>query len=234
MIFDFVTITGADDKVDQVFLDDMATQYPHVEWGILFSVTRAGTPRYPSQEWITSLVYDFYPKWDTSFSAHLCGAVCRRLIKDVDIAYLDEHVGPLFSRLQLNSFPEMTDLTTNVNALASRLRDKVELVLPIPNQRVEDICKQPFLANVSFLYDGSRGLGVSPESWPETELPLDAYVGFAGGITVDNVKQVLDTLCSRESNRHFWIDLESGARTDDQFDRKKVEKILKITEGYLG
>jgi hypothetical protein len=231
MIFDFVTITGADDGVDLLFLDDMMSKYPHVEWGILFSVSRAGSSRYPSQDWITSLVYDFYPKWDTGFSAHLCGAVCRRLIKDVDITYFDEFVGPLFSRVQLNSFPEMTDLTPNVISLASKLREKASIILPIPNDAVLGNCQQIAADNVAYLHDRSRGTGFAPIEWPESDLP--GYVGFAGGLTPDNIKAVLDILCSRPDKRHFWLDLETGARTDDKFDIKKVEKILRITEGYL-
>ena len=259
MIFDFITITGADDNVEEIFLEDMATQYSHVEWGILFSTSRQGTPRYPSSEWITQLVYDFYPKWDTSFSAHICGSMCERIIRDVDLKFLEEQIGPLFTRIQLNSFPEMTiesgvselsmnpyiyddggnliDVATNVAALASafRLDGNTEIVLPIPNERVVEVCKTSLYLtpNISFLYDSSRGKGVSPDGWPEITLFDEAYVGFAGGINPDNIKEVLDTLCARPGNRHFWLDVESGARTDDRMDIKKVEQLLKISEEFL-
>lgn len=234
MLFDFITITGADDNVELAFLEDISTQYPYVEWGILFSESRQGSPRYPSHEWITSLVYEFFPKWALSFSAHLCGSICERIIRDVDLKFLEEHIGPLFTRLQLNSFPELSEMAANVNALASAFRaDGVEIVLPIPNDRVAAACRSTFLTNVSFLYDSSRGQGKSPDGWPAITLENDAYVGFAGGINPDNIKEVLDTLCARPGDRHFWLDLESGARTDDQMDRKKVEQILKISETFL-
>ena len=43
-----VTITGADDRVDPWELARLSEEFPHVEWGVLISTGRAGTPRYPS------------------------------------------------------------------------------------------------------------------------------------------------------------------------------------------
>src|SRR4051812_39531430 len=82
MILDFVTITGADDNVDLLFLDDMTTKYPHVEWGILLSDSRKGQPRYPSDAWLARLTDTLYTKFDNNFSAHLCGSLCERLINE--------------------------------------------------------------------------------------------------------------------------------------------------------
>ena len=238
MIFDFVTITGADDEVDLAFLDDMMSKYPHVEWGILLSQTRKGTPRYPSDLWLARLTDTFYTKFDRSFSAHLCGSMCERLINEGPEIYrtgeLVEHSMPgFFTRLQLNSFPEMCDKTDRINAIASALRPGlIEIILPVPNEKVEMACQRTFLDNVSKLYDGSRGTGVEPSEWPQTDFP--GYVGFAGGLDPDNIKRTLDVLCSRDDDRHFWLDLETGARTDDKFDTKKVEHILRITAEYVG
>jgi len=238
MIFDFIAITGADDAVDLSFLDDMMSKYPHVEWGILFSDKRKGQPRYPSDAWLARLTDTFYTKFDTAFAAHLCGAMCDRLIEQGSEIYktgeLIEHSVPkLFSRLQLNSFPEHCDRTDKINMLASGLlSDGIEIILQVPNEKVEMACQRTFLENVSFLYDGSRGTGIAPSEWPEIRVP--GYAGFAGGLSLDNLKVALDTLCARPGDGHFWLDLETGARTDDKFDMKKVERILRITEEYVG
>lgn len=55
-MLDRVTITGADDSVDVSELSRLTDEFPFVEWGILFSQSKQGTKRYPSWEWIESLV----------------------------------------------------------------------------------------------------------------------------------------------------------------------------------
>lgn len=238
MIFDFMTITGADDEVDLLFLDDMTTQFPHVEWGILLSEKRKGSPRYPSDKWLARLTDTFYTKFDTAFSAHLCGSMCDRLIIEGGETYISgelvEHAIPkLFSRLQLNSYPEMSDRTASVNSLASSVTELgIEIILPVPNDTVLENSRRTFLNNVAFLYDSSRGKGIVPAEWPTPD--RDRYVGYAGGFTPDNIQEFLERARNAPTNQHFWIDLESGARTDDNLDYKKVEKILSISEGYVG
>ena len=49
------TITGADDLVDPDDLVVLSREYPFVEWAILISASRAGTPRYPSSAWLERL-----------------------------------------------------------------------------------------------------------------------------------------------------------------------------------
>lgn len=238
MIFDFVTITGADDDVDLLFLDDMTSRFPHVEWGILLSEKRKGTPRYPSDKWLATLTDTFYTKFDSSFSAHLCGSMCEKLIDSGGETYISgelvEHTVPkLFSRLQLNSYPEMSQHVASVNNLASYVSEHgIEIILPIPNETVLANSRRTFLNNVALLYDGSRGKGVIPSEWPQPE--QNRYVGYAGGIGPDTIREILDRLCKGDSNQHFWLDLETGARTGDKFDYHKVETVLTIAEDYVG
>lgn len=238
MIFDFLTITGADDNVDLNFLDDMMSQYSHVEWGILFSDKRKGQPRYPSDAWLARLTDTFYTKFDNAFSAHLCGAISNRLIDEGAEIYktgeLIEHSIPaMFSRIQLNSFPERCSRSDLISSLSSGLYENgIDIILQIPDEKTLEACQRVFLDNVVFIHDASRGTGRATEIWPEAG--VEGYVGFAGGLSLDNIRATLDQLCARPDSRHFWIDLESGARNDDVFDRKKVEKLLKITEEYIG
>lgn len=237
MILDHITITGADDDTDFMFLDDMMAKYHHVEWGILFSKKRKGTPRYPSDAWIAKLTDKFYTKFDASFSAHICGSMCERLINEGAELYLTgeliEHSIPeMFKRLQLNAFPEMSHRTDLINSLASGLRVRdYGVILPVPNDTVWANCQCEFLDNIFFLMDSSRGTGKTRDNW--RPIKRREGVGYAGGLNPDNIKAVVETLCSVPDHRRFWIDLETGARTDDKFDVKKVEQILKITEEYI-
>ena len=50
-MLDRLTITGPDDKTDIDTLLQLSQYYPFVEWAILYSPTRQGSERYPSEEW---------------------------------------------------------------------------------------------------------------------------------------------------------------------------------------
>lgn len=79
---------------------------------------------------------------------------------------------------------------------------------------------------VTMLLDASGGEGV------DTSLVAFAgrKVGYAGGINADNVGDKLTFLMENEQVGDFWIDMESGVRTDDWFDLDKVRKVLEICE----
>lgn len=83
------------------------------------------------------------------------------------------------------------------------------------------------------LLDESRGKGVAPASWsvPAQYGELPMYVGFAGGIGPDNTQSVLNQV--RSLMRPYWIDMETGVRTDNAFDAKKVEAVLRAAEPWV-
>src|SRR5271167_3408365 len=91
-----VTITGADDRVDPGALISLQREFPFVEWGILMSVKRQGTPRYPSDAWIQSL-----PR-GLRLSLHCCGDAARRVLAGTHIPW--HRVEPHFSRYQMNGY----------------------------------------------------------------------------------------------------------------------------------
>lgn len=233
MIFDFISITGADDSTDLRFISDITIEYPVVEWGILFSDKRQGQPRYPSRAWLERLDNE---SWNhVAFAAHLCGSVCDRMILDEGVSFCDGsllQMNPLpFNRVQLNGFSDNVCSTSTINTLASRLYDCADVILQIPDDKTLMRCQHTFLGNVSFLHDASRGTGLEPSEWPEPG--VDGYVGYAGGINLGNIERTLDELCARPSDRHFWLDLESGVFTDNQFDPRKVEELLQISHQYI-
>ena len=60
-----------------------------------------------------------------------------------------------------------------------------------------------------------------------------SYTGFAGGINEDNVDRICSTISLNPIEKEVWIDLESGARTNDKFDLEKVYRILSKCEKYI-
>lgn len=71
----FITFTGADDETDIAKMLELSELYP-IEWGILFSPTRRGSPRYPSIDWVTELRVN----GPARLSAHLCGGYSRDVL----------------------------------------------------------------------------------------------------------------------------------------------------------
>ncbi|RYD73538.1 MAG: phosphoribosylanthranilate isomerase, partial [Verrucomicrobiaceae bacterium] len=72
-------------------------------------------------------------------------------------------------------------------------------------------------------YDPSGGRGVAPTRWPINQSPR--IVGYAGGITPENCRAVLDQV-GELSQQGFWLDMESGVRTDDWLDLDKCTSVL--------
>lgn len=71
------------------------------------------------------------------------------------------------------------------------------------------------------------------EKYPEVEFDYFEgvdYQGFAGGLNPENIlerKEEIDILWEKD----YWLDMESGVRTDDWFDLDKVEDICKKVLG---
>lgn len=216
-----VTITGADDSVEPERLCDLSESFSFVEWGILYSNSRAGMPRYPSLEWRRRLLA--LRKWrGFQVSRHLCGTIARGAMQGIlaSFAYHDAS-----DRFQINGYHSSASLLERgelCKRLACISADR-EVILQC---RTEDTLQQvandaQSIQNASVLFDPSGGLGIEPLRWPPT--PAGCRLGFAGGINPDNVLDVLKDIGPRDS---FWIDMESGVRTAEKFDLEKVKSVL--------
>ncbi len=212
-----VTITGADDAVDYARLFDLSAEFPFVEWAILRSSSRAGAPRYPSEPWIDTVEGLSFENRNTRFAGHLCGELSRSVMAGFDHTIRTER--GLFRRFQLNGwssfrlpglrvakmFPETEFIAqaTHVGAF----EDAEILAGKLPNLKV--------------LYDPSGGCGLAIDM---LSAPSASGAGYAGGIGPSNVIEIVSELAARELP--FWIDMESGVRTDDKLDLGKVRQVL--------
>ncbi|MGY4224421.1 phosphoribosylanthranilate isomerase [Bradyrhizobium sp. USDA 4503] len=80
----------------------------------------------------------------------------------------------------------------------------------------------PTDTSVDWLFDRSGGAGVAPTAWP-MHPGGDRLVGYAGGISPDNIGGVMSVL--EQMPGRYWIDIESGVRTDDRFDIEKCRAV---------
>lgn len=251
MLIDRVTITGADDGVDPQELFKLHREFPFVEFGILFSKDRQGTPRYPSIDWLRllsdlRLSYQIATEEMMLFAAHLCGSYVTDLVKHRKFSWLED-IGVLmydFDRVQLNTSDEMF-LKIDLAALAVDSMGLLVTDNPVPFYEVILQTRRPFEraeevwatneelgALFEMLYDISGGKGITPGAWCKPAERL--FCGYAGGLNPGNISEVitkLNKVCLPESK--IWLDMESGVREDDKFSASMARQCLSIAKERL-
>ena len=225
-----ITFTGIDAKTDITALEAIQKQYPIAEFGVLTSYhwNKNGN-RYLNPAFM-SLLYGSGLKGDLNLALHICGSAAH----DAATGYWDKidkfthRCLCMFKRIQLNianrnDNPEhcwMPDVVGQEIIIQQRNAHELDLF----NCTMEEHKHRLFLGSFSVLLDASGGRGIDT---PFEVLQSNYKVGYAGGINPDNVGEKLSYLMEN-ANGDFWIDMESGVRTDDWFDVDKVRKVLEI------
>ena len=231
-----VTVTGADDSVTINELRDIQDRYPFVEFGILLSVNQIGLPLHPSAHWLDALI-------DTGdglhLSGHLCGRYARRFL--TGMLDFDQEFSPVFcrrfTRWQINTRGMRRDwspepLMEAVNSLFNRGQEVIFQYDGVNTQMVRFIAERS-RGNVSALFDFSHGTGLLPSSWPSTELPIS--VGFAGGLSPDNLDHQIEAIYEAAKGQPVWIDAQARLRSNNnvQFNLELVAKFLETAKPYV-
>lgn len=223
-----ITFTGIDGKTDLDALWELQQQYPIAEFGVLVAKNwRENGNRYFNPSYLDTLEYR-----GLNLSAHLCGSIARAAVHG-DLGPFNEWaryfpLSFIFSRCQLNiatskENPESFELSEDTFVFN-------EIILQ--QKSVEDCdlyLKSNTNEHVTMLLDASGGEGIDTSLVAFT----GKKIGYAGGINANNVAEKLTFLMENEQVGDFWIDMESGVRTDDWFDLDKVIKVLEICSDVL-
>lgn len=237
-----ISFVGVDHKTDQeaiLALQDtdfisFESKEPTFEWGVLVSPERAGKQnRYPSIDFAQDFIQN--NGFGTSArSIHLCGkAVDDYLFSpNSEIGFFASHA---IARLQLNFAIDKYNLDEITDIIINRLvYERHELILQynkskqkfVDNllQKMRDGGNDPATVNLSILYDGSGGFGKVIEKF---EPPINGcYTGYAGGLKPDNVGEIIKNIGKIAGDQEYYIDMESGIRTDDFLDLEKCKSII--------
>lgn len=235
MSLELVSLTGADDLVEPSALSALSAQYPFVEWAILLFPEREHTPRNPSALWRENFLSLGLPY----SAAHLCGSqVFRELLtpgeaQQARIADLSR-----YRRIQLNINARRPEFTDEEVLAIYRTLHAAGLRLILQYHPASELVIEKFLYDldeegmkrVDILFDASRGTGLRPDAWPAPHR-FNLFCGYAGGLGPDVLEAELPKIKAAATTRHrrdlpYWIDMESGIRTDNTFDLKKVEQVL--------
>ena len=227
-----ISFTGIDARTDLNELEQITKENPFVEFAVLLSHNWKdnGNRYYNPNEIINFLGKTIF------LNAHLCGSLAHdaALGKRLPYDFLDIRLWDHFHRFQLN-IAERSDNPSYVLRphgtfqeiiIQQKSVDRMDLFLESIKSRKDSIYR-----NFSLLLDASGGCGVDT---PLHVYPTKKYhIGYAGGINEHNVADKLRFLLSRPDVGLFWIDIESGVRTDDWFDTTKVRRIIEICKNVV-
>jgi hypothetical protein len=231
MKLDKVTITGADNAVDQAELIRLQEKYPFLEWGILFNTSKEGQSRYPDYEWI-----DSFCRTPGSRSAHFCGYYSKSVLEKQNFDLLQLAISRKFQRIQLNynfSHGGTWRLQPLWDWCYSHPEIKIILLWNKSNHAaIMTYCNSGMPENINLLYDSSGGRGRVIE---KIQSPFSCYTGYSGGLAPHNLKSFLEGVKNHQGHEDVsvWCDMETGVRTNGEFDLVKVEEVLKITSEYI-
>jgi hypothetical protein len=210
----FIAFTGADDPALIPGMKRLSARYP-IEWGMLLDDAQAGRPLFPDEEARRTMLAAPGLRW----AAHVCGEQAQRIANAPDTATIDLHG---FTRVQVNhgfsgSSPEQAE-----NVIAFGRKRGVRTML----QCLSDF---PVEARLDWLFDISFGRGNRPTAWPA--LPASGpFCGYSGGIGPATVVETLAAI-SPATGCTYWIDMESGVRTEGRFDIEKCAQVCRAVYG---
>jgi hypothetical protein len=238
-----VTLTGADDKTDIDALVGLSQQFPFVEWGILLSESRTGSPRYPSQQWLDKFASVAEAK-KMNVATHICG----RWSREIFAGYMPiwdrlPDIVETAKRVQINGTPIPEFESEKVIEVISLHKEKDFIVqMSDRTNKLLTISRlYPYeRAKIYGLVDNSGGKGKLEESWP---IPKSGVwdQGFAGGLSPSNIdhqitliEQAVCGMSFISNTFRYWIDMESGIRNDnDEFSIGAATTVLEKMNSYM-
>jgi len=210
----FIAFTGVDHTDLLPGMTRLSARYP-IEWGVLVDPDQEDKALFPNAVTRAALLGEPGLRW----AAHICGASARDIVaapRDTAVAVTG------VQRVQVNhSFQGSTpDQIAAARDYGRRLgvRTVLQCAGAFPDQ-----------PGVDWLYDVSFGTGVKPKDWPT--LPTNGpFCGYSGGIGPETVVEILGRI-DAAAGTLYWIDMESGVRTDGAFDLAKCEAVCRAVYG---
>lgn len=210
----FIAFTGVDRAEIVAEMLALSRHYP-IEWGVLVDDDKTDEPLFADAELRGALL----AAPGLAYAAHVCGEQARLIANDPNNVTIDL---TRFQRVQVNhSFSG-----SNAEQVANTIRfGRMRTVRTM----LQSLGEFPADSRLDWLFDTSFGTGKAPERWPVLN-PDGPFCGFSGGIKPDNVIDVLTAINAPEGAQ-YWIDMESGVRTNGWLDLAKVEAVCRAVYG---
>lgn len=205
----FIAFTGVDRPALRADLERLSARYP-IEWGILVDDDRK-EPLFPAADARMQLLSGPPLRW----AAHICGTKAREIAATPDAAHLDL-TG--FQRVQINHSFQGSAESHIANCARFGKRAGVRAVLQCSGAFPPDL-------RVDWLFDVSFGKGTVPSAWPRLS-EAGPFCGFSGGLNPHTIRNALEQIAP-PPDIPYWVDMESGIRTDGWLDVAKCEAVCR-------
>lgn len=241
MLLRGVTITGIDCHTSLTEVVSLARRHPFSEFGLLVSESAAGKKmRYMDFE-LVKFAQKLFAKHDVNYAIHVCGKLSKDLLAGDGRVF--DMLEPVSGRVQINAnikHIKKVDIPALALSLNKHLAGRQVIVQQNNAESLQFFklldaeTKKLELKGgpeVVTLFDASGGRGLLINSFPR---PYDNYCGYAGGLCPENVEDTILKLEAMEpADKCFYIDMESGVRTDDILDLNKVEEVLETASKFI-
>lgn len=218
----YIGFCGIDDSIEPGLLEILSLRYPFIEWGVLFRPDLEGSPRYASSAWLDRLHTIRNDNGTVmNFAAHLCQSRCQEVLNG-NYEFITKIKNLGFKRVQINA-TKANGVHVDTNLLTYYLNNLRHAMVTFPD--IEWILQkntetfvlfQPLiedpLPNMSVLFDASCGKGILVSDYPVPYSNSGILCGYAGGISPDNIENVLSNATQAAGNAPIWIDMESSLR----------------------
>jgi hypothetical protein len=217
-----VTLTGAGHYTQLSQLEALSERYPFIEWGILYSPTKAGHDnRYPSEEWIDWVLRK--RSLNMKVSLHLCGNAKAEFAEGISTG--NHWKG--FDRIQFNvgkTANRFVNRIYNTSDLPKFAKDNKVII----GGHVHEI--KEFPEDALPLFDLSGGRGVVDIDYEEP-FQTDRPNGYCGGLNIENLFYQYHLITEVAGDSDIWIDIETGARNKKNiFDLSICAQLLNMIE----
>lgn len=230
-----VSFVGVDEKTDFSELELLSNSYGglgFVEWSVLYSDSKSAGNymRYPSYQFCKDFLERSAKTNYVHSSLHLCGSVIERYLKqEKDVMELCEKAQRIQLNTNIRDFPSYEKLTNDLISVMTTHNHHIVL----QENKTKRNFNLTFLktipksiwSQVSLLHDGSGGFG---REITQIDSPNPMFfTGYAGGIKPENVVKIVNLIENNNpNNEKYYIDMESGVRTDNIFSLEKCSQVL--------
>lgn len=226
-----VSFVGVDTQTDFAELEKISNAFAglgFVEWSVLYSDSKStgNYTRYPSYDFCKDFLDRSAKTTYVHSSLHLCGSVIERYLnKEQDVMELCQNAQRIQLNLNIKDYPDHLKLTERLQSVLKQYSHSIIL----QQNKTKEKFMQVFLENNTFpiniLHDGSGGFG---REITQTVPPDEKYfTGYAGGIKPENVVKIVNLIENNNpNNKKYYIDMESGVRTDNIFSLEKCGQVL--------
>lgn len=214
-----ITCTGIDDYTSLNAVAELVSpgvESHEIEFGILLTDNPEGRKRYPNLKTIEKAVVMLGP----SLAIHICGKTARQKA----IAGIYDNILKLVGRIQVNGFVTEEELRALMGKFPGH-----QIITQFGHGNNDLTKLETQKLRHAILVDNSGGRGIMPDSWICPEVNSDKPIGFAGGLSPNNLLTNLEIIEKIVKNNYWWVDMESSLRDkNDLFSLKLAERAINV------